>query len=1049
MLRSFKARRSSARAAFRYPQLPSFSANNARRLLRCIAALALTAGALPTNAAIPAQERAVLDAFYTQTNGASWTRNTGWAGAAGTECDWYGIVCDATGGHVTEINLTSNNLSGNVPDLTPLNQLRTFVANSNRLSGSLPKISGLTSLSTFYVLDNNFNGTIPPLTGLPSLETFDVGINRLTGTVPSLSGLTNLRDLDLYANAFSGPLPDLAGLARLRSVNFNSNQFTGPIPQLSGLPNLATFVAQNNALTGSIPALSGLTNLQIFNVASNQISGAIPSLDRLPALWLFYVSRNHLTGSVPSLDGLTSLKQFNIEGNELSGSLPQPPSSAPLGSNQSSLCPNKFLHSPSAAWDRATGKSPWYDTCVQPTTTTITSSSPTTVFGQSVTFLATVTSDLSSEVSFYDGQVLLCRSSLSGSPPLTASCDVANLKVGTHSISASFGGNIGNAASASSPLAQIVDKAATSLALQPISGSSQVGSPISVAFTIGVITPGAGTPTGSVQVSIGNSSCIAKLPATSCALSPSDVGSQPILLSYSGDENFSASSASGQITVSLGSSSTSMSAQPNPAFLGETVDLVAQVDGSVVSGTVSFVANGGNTICSATLVQHTSSTSTATCQAAGLALGTRRIVANYSGDPRNMPSVSLPVDLSITKIATTTKINLSPNPGRPGASITASVKISPIRSFSPGPIGTITVGTNALGCTITLPANSCSFTPTSSGKLSVRAAYSGDENYASSNDTASVVITANPTTTTLTSSDNPLISGSNLVLTAEVHGTDPTGNITFLSEDSTTPLCETPLSGSGSTRTATCTLASPGIGVRRIHAVYSGDGQNGYSESSTLKELVITSTPVGLNQFGLTGTWYNPATSGQGLLFQAIPDHSAGTGILFGGWFTYDANALGSQRWYTMQGDAPSDSAYSRLQIYAGTGGKFNSPPKIPAVPVGEAVIQFMDCSHGMLSYDFSDDAGPKGDIPLTRLDANIACTSAGNDNPTASSYLLSGAWYNPDTSGQGLIFDVNPVQNLFFATWYTYSKTGSSRMRSGNVGIRSSSMDSRLRPHR
>ena len=47
--------------------------------------------------------------------------NSGWGGASGTECAWYGITCilegDQTTGtyHVGVINLRGNNLSGYIP----------------------------------------------------------------------------------------------------------------------------------------------------------------------------------------------------------------------------------------------------------------------------------------------------------------------------------------------------------------------------------------------------------------------------------------------------------------------------------------------------------------------------------------------------------------------------------------------------------------------------------------------------------------------------------------------------------------------------------------------------------------------------------------------------------------------------------------------------------------------------------------------------------------------------------------------------------------------
>ena len=62
---------------------------------------------------VPQNERDALVALYNSTDGASWTDNTGWLGAAGTECDWYRITC--SGGSVYKIRLFSNSLTGSIP----------------------------------------------------------------------------------------------------------------------------------------------------------------------------------------------------------------------------------------------------------------------------------------------------------------------------------------------------------------------------------------------------------------------------------------------------------------------------------------------------------------------------------------------------------------------------------------------------------------------------------------------------------------------------------------------------------------------------------------------------------------------------------------------------------------------------------------------------------------------------------------------------------------------------------------------------------------------
>lgn len=186
---------------------------------------------------------------------------------------------------------------------------------------------------------------------------------------------------------------------------------------------------------------------------------------------------------------------------------------------------------------------------------------------------------------------------------------------------------------------------------------------------------------------------------------------------------------------------------------------------------------------------------------------------------------------------------------------------------------------------------------------------------------------------------------------------------------------------------------------------------------------VPQSSPVNLNQRGLTGAWDNPAINGQGFVMEVEPDfYGAGTGLLFAGWYTNDVTAAGGQRWYTLQAQVSASSASVTTSIYLTQGGSFASSLVTTTTPVGQATLQFSDCTHGSLQFNFSDGSGRSGAIPLTRLDANVSCGQAGDNGSAASSYLLSGAWADPSDRGQGLVFDINPVQNVLFAGWYTYA---------------------------
>ena len=202
----------------------------------------------------------------------------------------------------------------------------------------------------------------------------------------------------------------------------------------------------------------------------------------------------------------------------------------------------------------------------------------------------------------------------------------------------------------------------------------------------------------------------------------------------------------------------------------------------------------------------------------------------------------------------------------------------------------------------------------------------------------------------------------------------------------------------------------------------------GFAESNRVSIIKGSNSAVGtlhVNQHGLTGSWYNPATGGQGIEVEMYPDLAGpGKGVLFAGWFTFDATAAGGQRWYALQGTT-NDTTTITLDIATGYAGNFAAPPAVSGTIVGQAALQFIDCSNATLTYNFSDGSGRSGVIPLTRLTANVTCAIGGDSGAAPTDYLLSGSWFDSDTAGQGLIFDINPIQKYLFAAWYTFAPTG------------------------
>ncbi|MBN2430742.1 MAG: hypothetical protein JXQ27_04670 [Acidobacteria bacterium] len=275
----------------------------------CLAGcLLLATGSL--TAAIPQSERDALIAIYNTTGGADWVHSDNWLGAPGTECTWYGVVCDPSESHVIELDLS------NYPD-------------GNNLTGPFPvSVTALTELTVLTFYKNNLTGPIPPEIGnLSQLEILTLSSNDLSGPLPTeLGQLSQLDSLVLSNNRFSGPLPtELGNLPTLRSLRANNNDLSGSIPtQLGNIATLDLLNLSNNELTGIIPSELSLTIIYRLYLDGNNLSGPIPpELGNLAGLQYLYLSYNELTGKIPSqLGQLPNLYILALQYNQLSGAIP-------------------------------------------------------------------------------------------------------------------------------------------------------------------------------------------------------------------------------------------------------------------------------------------------------------------------------------------------------------------------------------------------------------------------------------------------------------------------------------------------------------------------------------------------------------------------------------------------------------------------------------------------------------------------------------------------------------------------------------------------------
>jgi Leucine-rich repeat (LRR) protein len=356
-----------------------------RHITHVILFLLLTSLAGASYAGISQSERESLVALYNSAGGANWTDNTGWMGAAGTECSWYGISC-AFDSVVTRILLPNNGLFGSIPsELGNHQNLGELNLSSNALSGSIPaELGNLTTLYNLNLSNNDFSGVAPPslssfsipdsafksepissvereaLVALynsagganwknntgwmgvagtecdwfgitctnDSVTLISLSSNGLSGSIPSeLGNLTNLTRLYLIANNLSGSIPpELGNLTKLTWLFLNSNSLSGSIPsELDNLSNLERLYLNANSLSGSIPAWLGtLSNMEWLYLNGNSFTGTIPSeLSSLANLKRFSISENSLSGSIPAwLGTLINLEKLYLWGNSFVGSIP-------------------------------------------------------------------------------------------------------------------------------------------------------------------------------------------------------------------------------------------------------------------------------------------------------------------------------------------------------------------------------------------------------------------------------------------------------------------------------------------------------------------------------------------------------------------------------------------------------------------------------------------------------------------------------------------------------------------------------------------------------
>ena len=298
-----------------------------------------TAGLTRTVLLFVVDPREELARVYDALGGGGWANSENWGTDAPLD-EWYGVTTDGEG-HITELDLSDNGLSGAIP----------------------PELARIESLE---VLDLSENGSMAPS---PSPRAHDPremvpeflvpGAEHLpVAAFPSAAGAPDLhmmpdrpvalalqqpetepcRVIPIVAGAgVTGSIPpELGALQGLKVLDLSHNSLTGSIPaELGNIVSLEVLDLGYNSLTGSIPAeLGNLGNLEVLNICVQQhdgtqrvgpgLTGSIPAeLGNLESLEVLDLGYNSLTGSIPAeLGNLGSLRYLFLRYNSLTGSIP-------------------------------------------------------------------------------------------------------------------------------------------------------------------------------------------------------------------------------------------------------------------------------------------------------------------------------------------------------------------------------------------------------------------------------------------------------------------------------------------------------------------------------------------------------------------------------------------------------------------------------------------------------------------------------------------------------------------------------------------------------
>ncbi len=346
---------------------------------------------------------------------------------------------------------------------------------------------------------------------------------------------------------------------------------------------------------------------------------------------------------------------------------------------------------------------------------------------------------------------------------------------------------------------------------------------------------GAGTWTG---LQAGTYSAGTKLLTGSASVTPTAAGTYTYALTCGGQESGFATlvvTGAGKVAPSV-----SLSANPNPATVGQPITITATASGSGATPTGSVTFKYG--AVSLTTLPLSSGAASFSPSTATLPAGNYVLTASYAGDANYNAAVSAGYTVTLTKRTPTVSLSATPNPAPVGQALTITATAAGSGAV---PTGTVSFKYGALTlATLPLTAGTASFSPSTAtlpvNTYDLTATYNGDANYSGAN-SASYPITLSKANTTISFSATPttLVAGTPCVMTATVTRSGAagvaTGNVQFAYKSL---IIATVAVNSAGVATHTAATAGIPVGYYTVTATYVGDGNYNGSVSNPVQVYI-------------------------------------------------------------------------------------------------------------------------------------------------------------------------------------------------------------------